>query len=95
MIPRIFSTVFHLGSVVLMALVFLPAAHAQQTDNVSGGAWQPHRPDNQPKQKEAISGGAVSSINPLRPLWLLTYRIEALVTLQITIRNLLIDVLTH
>ena len=58
MIPRIFSTVFHLGSVVLMALVFLPTAHAQQTDNVSSGAWQPHRPDNQPKQKEAISGGA-------------------------------------
>lgn len=58
MIPRIFPMVFHLGCVVLMILVFLPAAHAQQTGNVPGSGWQPHRPDNQPKQKEAISGGA-------------------------------------
>lgn len=58
MIPRFFPTVYYQGCVVLMALVFLPAAHAQQTGNISGDAWQPHRPDNQPKQKEAISGGA-------------------------------------
>lgn len=58
MIPRIFPMVLYLGCTVLVALVLLPAAHAQQADNVSGSAWQPHRPDNQPKQKEGLSGGA-------------------------------------
>ena len=59
MIPGIFSTVFYRGCVVaLIASVFLPVVHAQQTDSSPGRAWQPHRPDNQPKQKEAISGGA-------------------------------------
>lgn len=51
MIPGIFSIVFYLRCVALMALVFLPAAQAQQTVNVFSDAWQPHRPDNQPKQK--------------------------------------------
>ncbi|SCY59179.1 hypothetical protein [Nitrosospira sp. Nsp13] len=58
MIPGIFPKVFYLGCVVLMTVGFLPATHAQQTGNIPGDAWQPHRPDNQPKQKEAISGGA-------------------------------------
>jgi len=39
MTQRIFPIVFYLGCVALMALTFLPVAHAQQTDNVSEGAW--------------------------------------------------------
>ena len=58
MTQRMSPWVFYRGCIVLMALAALPVAHAQQTANVSSGAWQPHRPDNQPKQKEAISGGA-------------------------------------
>ena len=58
MTQRISPWVFYRGCVVLMALAISPVAHAQQTGTVSSGAWQPHRPDNQPKQKEAISGGA-------------------------------------
>ncbi len=51
---RISLRAFYSGCAILMALAFLPAAHAQQ----AGDGWQLFRPDNQAKQKEAISGGA-------------------------------------
>jgi hypothetical protein len=43
---------------LLITLIYLPAAHAQQTDEVATNGWRPHRPNNQAKQKESISGGA-------------------------------------
>ena len=46
MTQRISTMVFYCGCVVLMALAILQVAQAEQTVNVSNGAWQPHRPDN-------------------------------------------------
>ncbi|HEV7929623.1 MAG TPA: hypothetical protein VGP12_05765, partial [Nitrosospira sp.] len=42
----------------LITLIYLSAAHAQQTDDMATNDWRPHRPNNQAKQKESISGGA-------------------------------------
>jgi hypothetical protein len=52
---------FRMGGMLgalLITLIYLPAAHAQQTDEVGSNGWRPHRPNNQAKQKESISGGA-------------------------------------
>jgi hypothetical protein len=43
---------------LLIALITLPSADARQTDEMAANGWRPHRPDNQAKQKESISGGA-------------------------------------
>ncbi|MDQ3186436.1 MAG: hypothetical protein M3Q16_08310 [Pseudomonadota bacterium] len=58
MAHRLFPMMFYASCIVTMALAFLSIAHAQQTDSISGDSWQLHRPDNQAKQKESISGGA-------------------------------------
>ena len=63
MTQRMSILAFYQGCVVLMALAALPVAHAQETANVASGAWQPHRPDNQPKQKEGYLWGCMSHSN--------------------------------
>ena len=54
---RIFPTSLAGGWVLLMALILVPVAHAQQKSAVDDG-WRLHRPDNHATQKESISGGA-------------------------------------
>lgn len=45
------------GILLLMILALLPIAHAQQIQGGADSAMRLHRPDNQAKQKESISGG--------------------------------------
>jgi hypothetical protein len=56
MAQRIFRIALNLA-LPLIALAFPPTVLAQQTEG-SSGTLQLHRPDNQPTQKESISGGA-------------------------------------
>jgi hypothetical protein len=57
MIQRILPVSIIGGWTLLMALAWLPGAHAQQ-DGVIDDSWRLHRPDNHATQKESISGGA-------------------------------------
>ena len=55
---RIFFLIFHLTIGLAITFPFTPILHAQQGEGDSREKWRLHRPDNQAKQKESISGGA-------------------------------------
>ena len=56
MIQRVPPLARYLAIIVTLAL--LPVVNAQEITSDPGKEWRPYRPDNQAKQKEAISGGA-------------------------------------
>lgn len=57
MTQQIFIAVFRAGILTLMTLTAVPISKAQQSAGEISTQWRTYRPDNQAKQKEAISGG--------------------------------------
>lgn len=71
MMQRIFFMTygFCAGFAVIIILSYFTLAHAQQAGGTSGGGeWGLHRPDNQAKQKESISGGACAILTGAFPV---------------------------